>query len=100
MSDFQFIKGEVFVAGGTLKQFKVKHDEINAVQGQVCKASNLFPCGEHTQDGQMIYEFAIYYTADPNRNKTLGNNGKVEEKVKVEDKATMKNPLTRDDIKI
>lgn len=104
MSDFQFMKGEVYVATGTLQQFKVKYDQINSVAGQTCKASSLFPNGEKIPGGNlMMYEYCIFYTADPNRNKKLDTGtGKVVDKkeVPLEQKGTMKNPLTEKDILI
>ena len=55
----------------------------------------------------MHFEYAIYYSSDSNADKVFDKDGRVQQEPladakssKLEDKGTMKNPLTQDDIQI
>jgi hypothetical protein len=62
---------KLWIGKGTLNQFSEDYDKINAGTMQFATASQLFPTGLKSFEGELLFEYLIYYKVHPTALKML-----------------------------
>ena len=76
MEEINHWQNKVWVGIGTLAEFAEQYDMINAGTMQFATASQLFPTGTE-KEGNMIFEYLIYYKVHPAALKSLSKEGQI-----------------------